>query len=114
MFLVSSQVDCSNVGELYKIRFETENSDQSTVAWQLETVDIRDVDTNEEIHLICNKWMCKTAPDNVKVLHPQLFRELPVIRIGLEPLPGLYIMDVKYDTFIADNVRLQFISTMWL
>uniref|UniRef100_A0A915KBB8 PLAT domain-containing protein n=1 Tax=Romanomermis culicivorax TaxID=13658 RepID=A0A915KBB8_ROMCU len=92
-------LDCGQIGEVYKIRLE---SDNDTISWQLDSIDIIDVDTGEETHLISNKWLCKSAPPNVKLLYMQMFRELPVIRIGLEPLPIYqYTIYVK----MSDNFR---------
>ena len=69
------QVDFGEIGDLYKLRLEVgEGQRVSRVDW----VSVRDLDTGEELELECGKGLGGEE---------QRFRELPMLRVGQEPLP---------------------------
>lgn len=65
------------------------DSDQNTDhAWLLDWVEMKDIDTGEEMRMRVNKWFSREVPKGVKILNPQTFREVAVLKIGVEPLPS--------------------------
>lgn len=75
------QVDFGEIGELIKLRIETDGSgDQPN--YYLDYVELRDLDTEERMDAICGKWL---RWDNSEK-GAQSFRELVVFRSDVEPM----------------------------
>ncbi len=75
-----------SIGDLYKIRFDSDESGRNP-SWFLNKVELKDMDTGEEFLLFCERWLGRN-PDGKEKATVQNFREIPVVRVGIEPLPG--------------------------
>uniref|UniRef100_A0A914ULF0 PLAT domain-containing protein n=1 Tax=Plectus sambesii TaxID=2011161 RepID=A0A914ULF0_9BILA len=93
----SFEVSFGEVGELYKLRFETDGSGSSP-DYYLDYLEMVDQDTSERITLKCGKWLSWTEKDGEQKMTLQPFRELTVVRADVEPLPL-----IQYDGVITST-----------
>lgn len=68
------------------MRFDVEQDAEH--AWMLEWVEMKDVDTGEQMRMYVNKWFCQKQPEGIKAANPQTFREVAVLKLGVDPLPS--------------------------
>lgn len=81
------EVDFGEIGDLYKLRFEANQSDWQ---WNWTSIGLRDEDTGEEMTLYCEQSAAASSTNKTKKSKTSpmsLSREFPIIRIGIEPLP---------------------------
>lgn len=71
----------TSLGELYKIRVGL-HEQTPKFGWFLDRVKMQEASTNETLVFKVHRWMSHDQDDH------DVWRELPVVRPGQEPLPG--------------------------
>ncbi|XP_035657481.1 lipoxygenase homology domain-containing protein 1-like [Branchiostoma floridae] len=76
------KVNVKGVGDIYKVRIG-HNNEGDRPDWYLERLKMKDLNDYQVLNFKFNRWLSRSRDDG------DVWRELPVVRPGVEPLPVL-------------------------
>ncbi|XP_078677295.1 uncharacterized protein LOC144913960 isoform X2 [Branchiostoma floridae x Branchiostoma belcheri] len=76
------KVNVKGVGDIYKVRIGHNNEGEKP-DWYLERLKMKDLNDYQVLNFVFNRWLSRSRDDG------DVWRELPVIKPGVEPLPVL-------------------------
>ncbi|XP_038056107.1 uncharacterized protein LOC119728107 [Patiria miniata] len=93
------EISVGDIGPVSKIRLEHDNSGDSP-AWHVNSVTMKDLDTNEELDFKMDRWLARDEDDG------QICHEVPAVREGKDSLQ-VYSYQVKVHTGDRDNATTE-------
>ncbi|XP_066274370.1 lipoxygenase homology domain-containing protein 1-like isoform X2 [Branchiostoma lanceolatum] len=98
------KVNVKGVGDIYKVRIG-HNNEGERPDWYLERLKMKDLNDYQVLNFVFNRWLSHSRDDG------DTWRELPVVKPGVEPLPVLTYQVAVYtgaesDASFTSNLRL--------